>query len=930
MTTDSGVENNMKEPDFKQAKTLFNAVVGLPVHERPAALAKLSNDPALIARLLSILDESETDANTNGGDDGGQIKDVIGAASGGLVAKLDATELYPGDTIGAWKLVEEIGRGGMGSVFLVERSDGHFEQRAALKLLAGFALESAMGHLARERQILAALNHPNIARLLDGGATPRGRPYLVLEHVNGESIDKYCTNHKLQPNQIITLFIAVCNAVAFAHQQLVVHCDLKPSNILVTADGRPILLDFGVSRLLKETLPARPSDAFASALHADNVTLTAGGYTPRYASPEQRAGAVLGVATDVYSLGMMLAELLGVKLIANMPLDTAALNPDIAAIIGRATAAKPVRRYMGVDGFGADLQRALQHQPVAARPASAAYVGGKFLRRNWPWVLAATAFGFTVGVFSWRTMIERDNAVKAERVAREVKDYMISVFQGADPEISGQRDLPVSALLDAGRERIALRLKDQPETRAEMSGILGSVYQNIGKREQALKLFDEAIAIERRNNRPAVLAELLHKKAYTIYDMEDLPKAEPIALEALVLREKMAPESVGMVETLQLLGSILTYQGKRDQSRPFLDRALALATRVRGANSAEVGRVQLDFARHFVAFNSDGIDGEKAARRAVEIFKAKFGVDHYLYVDALEALSVTLSQSGKFDEAMQVAKEMSTKRAKFYGEVSNQNVFALFSYASVLDRAGQRLEAVDVYKKCITLLKKVEGGDALALANPMIEIAKSLVETGDYEGTLDMANQVIAIYATGTQASGPNALEAKYLVGRSLRQLGRLADAEKASTLALREREANVQFMPEQVLKSKFEMVALARAQNRIDAAQTLLATLDPKTYAKFPSFIEKQWFENAQSAVVKGAYDDALKLLARAEASISQRKGATHPDAWLAKLDRAELLAKQGQRETAQALAKQITANAKPSIAPSGDFAKRLAKLGG
>ncbi len=911
--------------DFQHIKSIFNTVVDLPVHERAQALARLTDDPAIIARVQSILAESATESST--------IARAISAASGDLAADMATSELAAGDTVGAWKLIEEIGRGGMGSVFLVERSDGHFQQRAALKLLSGFASAKAQEHLARERQILAALSHPNIARLLDGGATPRGRPYLVLEHVNGQAIDKYCVDKKLSPLQITALFITVCDTVAFAHQQLVVHCDLKPSNILISNEGRPVLLDFGVSRLLGEAAKEELRDAdFTKQLSTPvnaGATLTSAAYTPRYASPEQIAGSRVGLATDVYSLGLMLAELFGVKIQAGEPLMLNALKPDIAAIISQATARVPAYRYTGADALAADLQRSIAHQPVAARAGTPVYVGTMFVRRNWPWLLGATAFVVTVSGVSLRAIAERDNAVKAERASREVKDYMISVFQGADPEVSGQRDLPVSALLDAGRERLATRLKDQPETRAEMSGILGSVYQNIGKREQALKLFDEAITIERRNNRPTVLADLLYKQAYTIYDMEDFSKAEPLAAEVLRLREQTAPESEGTVKALLLVGLNFSYQGKHKEAELNLNRALNLALKLGAENSTLTGSAKVDLARHLVTLDGGAKAAEKYANQARQIFLKNLGNESIAYMESLEILVIALGRLGRYDEALPMAREMSEKRTKLYGEISNQSGYGLSTYADLLQKAGRHLESIPLLERCVYIQEKLDGRTALAITYPMLLLVRSKIAAGVYDEGLMLAQELVSIQKKLLPPADITLLASQYELTELLMRLGRLDEAEIVGQEVLRLRQANPRTQVWHLAKSKLQIASLYRQQGKFGEAKERLVSLENLPTLAAPARQALLAIEKGRLAVALNERAAAIKLFLEAEALSSKGEGEMHPDVWLIKLDRAELLAKLGQREAASNLAKQIAINAKPAFATTGDFAKRLAKLG-
>ena len=906
--------------DFQRIKSLFDAVVDLPASEREAALLAHGADKAAVSRVLAIIEESTTDNGT--------IGSSIAAISGDLVANAIGAELQPGDSIDAWHLLSEIGRGGMGSVFLVERNDGHFEQRAALKLLAGIASARAMTHLARERQILADLTHPNIARLLDGGATPRGRPYLVLEYVDGQAIDKYCAQ-KSQA-ETVKLFIDVCNTVAFAHRQFVVHCDLKPSNILVAKDGRPILLDFGVSRLLGEAAKEQSAvDQPENASPMDSsATLTAAAYTPRYASPEQKSGARVGVASDVYSLGVMLSELIGVASVDSKPGRRAAVNADFTAIVHRATALNTAERYLGADDLAADLTRAMSHQPVVAHPATAVYVSRKYLRRHWPWLLGVSAFVATVALFTWRTSLERDHALNAEKSALGVKNYMISVFQGADPEISGQRDLPVSTLLDAGRERLTSTLKDQPQTRAEITGILGSVYHTIGKREQALKMFEEAIQLERGNNRPAVLADLLYKHAYTIYDMEDFPKALPLAKEVLKLRESISPASLETLSALRLLGMIQTYLGDQLAAKPVLTEAVALAEKLTGETSVETGRALLAFGSHRVTVDGGAADAVAYAGRASRIFSQHLGDAHYLYADALEILGLALSSQGKYDEAVPMGKRLSEIRTSIYGELSNQNGFGLFTYANFLHEAGRRLDAVAIFERCVVIQEKLDGRATLATAQPLVFLVNAKLAVGAYAEALALIDEVVAVRTKSFPADNVEVLTALFTKGQILRQLGRLAEAERVTRAVLTARLAAKNTQKYRLLQSHLELAAVYRLQGRFEASEAELVAARQSGSPPSPARTALLLSEQALLYAARGRVDDALKLQLEAEDLLNQGASQSHPDTWLKKIDRAELLAKMGQRQAARDLARQISERARSSIEPTGAHAKRLAKL--
>ena len=364
------------------AKQLFNAVCNLTnVGSQRAALQRLGADTAMqdeVLRLLGHLDERTSFAEP-----------LAHAA-----AQWFAPALRAGERLGAWTLLRPLGEGGMGHVFLAERSDGHYQQQVAIKLLLGSSGAKALERLTRERQLLARMNHPHIAKLLDGGSTPAGQPYLVMEYAEGDTLDLWCQRQKLGLSARLALFHTVCEAVAHAHRHLVIHCDIKPANVLVNAEGRAMLVDFGISRMQGQ------GDEAALAM------------TPAYASPEQMAGQMPGMASDVFSLGRLLAELLA-------PVAASHTRGfELTAVVARATAHDPEQRYGSVGALQEDLHRLLAHQPLAALAGRRAYVMRKGLRRHWPWLLASVLLVALSAAFTLRLMAELTRAQTALAQAR--------------------------------------------------------------------------------------------------------------------------------------------------------------------------------------------------------------------------------------------------------------------------------------------------------------------------------------------------------------------------------------------------------------------------------------------------------------------------------------------------------------------------------
>jgi serine/threonine-protein kinase len=383
---------------FASVRSCFEAVAELPPDERVGRLHKLTADAEVIAEVLALCDAGA--GNT-------RMSISIGAALASAVNQPPA----PGDTLGIWRIEREIGQGGMGSVFLAERDDGHFRQRAAVKFLRGLPHAESLALFTRERQLLATLTHPNIGRLLDGGATRQGRPYLVMEYVEGAHIDEHCRREQLGVRAILVLFLTVCNAVASAHRQLVIHCDLKPSNLLVDGHGRPVLLDFGIARL---------AGRVGAEGDGGGAEGTAPAFTPGYASPEQRSHGAVSTASDVYSLGVLLGELL--ESAADRRRYPALSLRELAAIVRCATREDPAERYATVDALTADIRRFLDRQPLQALQSEPGYGLRKGLTRRWPVLAAVAVFMLTVAALTTKLVIESRRAQAAEQTALRERD----------------------------------------------------------------------------------------------------------------------------------------------------------------------------------------------------------------------------------------------------------------------------------------------------------------------------------------------------------------------------------------------------------------------------------------------------------------------------------------------------------------------------
>jgi serine/threonine-protein kinase len=396
----------MNGEQFARLKTLFAAACDLPLQARQAWLQAQVTDAALLDELLSLLavhDEglSRLTATTRPGWPG----PLVPAGP----PPLPAGEPTIGSRLGHWRLVDSIGHGGMGAVYLAERADGQFRQLGALKLLPTASTMAAAALLARERQILADLSHPNIARLIDGGTDPQGRPFLVMEFVEGMALDHHCVQRQLKLAERLQLFLQVCDAIFLAHQRLVIHCDIKPANILVDRRGRVVVLDFGIARL-QEAVGSGAAGAWA--------------FTPGFASPEQARGEPMTTATDVFALGRLLQALLPEA----MPPGQRA---ELQSIVSRATASAQPARYATVHLLAEDVRRFLAARPVRAMPSSRRYHLRKLAARHPQALIVGMVLLLMFGAFAHRLHTERQAAVQARTQAEAQRDRALAAEAAA-------------------------------------------------------------------------------------------------------------------------------------------------------------------------------------------------------------------------------------------------------------------------------------------------------------------------------------------------------------------------------------------------------------------------------------------------------------------------------------------------------------------
>jgi eukaryotic-like serine/threonine-protein kinase len=603
-----------------------------------------------------------------------------------------------GHVLGNYRLVSMIGEGGSGSVWLAERCDGRYQGRAAVKLL-NRSLIGAVGEerFRREGTILAQLRHPQIAHLIDAGISSTRQPYLVLEHVDGVTIDRFCDQQALGIDDRIRLFLHVLEAVAHAHANLVVHRDLKPANVLVSTDGQVKLLDFGIAKLVQGDAKREPVAAESSAVSRE----IGRALTPEFAAPEQVSGGAVTTATDIYALGILLyvlltgdhpagdavrspETLLRAILLSDPPRLSEAveragtrdatvnlasrygttsarmsghLRGDLDAIVALALKKDPTQRYSSVTAFADDLRRFLRREPVSARADTIRYRAGKFLQRHTAGVAAITAVGALIvaltAVYTIRISAQRDLAQREKAKAVKVGELLMTLLTSADPIRGGPADPALRALLDNGAEQVQKELSGAPELQAEMLTMMGRTYRRLGVYDKAERLLQQALASGRQvyGGEDVRLAQTLQDLGIVLGDRGDYIAASRDLEEALAMRRRLLGRDHSEVAiTLAELGRIYQDQGRNDRAEPIHREALAIRRAALGDEHRETAVSSSDLAS-VLRLNGDLDTAERLLRQSLAINRKTRGEEHPNTATSLHDLALIGATRGDYASA---------------------------------------------------------------------------------------------------------------------------------------------------------------------------------------------------------------------------------------------------------------------------------------
>ncbi len=745
---------------WERIQALFHEVADLPGSAQRAFLeVECRDDPALMAEVLGLLEE---DAR------GDSLLDRNVAHVAGQVLEQGIPPALLDQDFGPYRMKQVLGEGGMGVVYLAERED--LGSVAAIKILRDAWLSpDRRERFASEQRTLAQLNHPSIARLYDASTLPDGTPWFVMEYVEGVPLTQFCEEHASSIPERLRLFRAVCEAVEHAHRHLIVHRDLKPSNILVKPDGSVKLLDFGIAKQL-DSLEG-PVDRTRTGLRL---------MTPAYAAPEQILGEPVGIHTDIYTLGVVLYELLTGRL----PFDLANRTPSEAETViveqrpERPSAAakeksvsrrawadldvlcltamhiEPQRRYRTVEALIRDIDHYLAGEPLEARPDTFGYRLGKYVRRNWRPVSAATAsFIVVVGLvvfYTVRLATARNAAVAEAARTQRIQHFMLNLFQGGEEAVGPADSLRVVTLVDRG-VRDAQGLDGEPAVQAELYETLGSIYQKLGKLDRADSLLRAALDQRRSlfGSEDAEVAKSLVALGRLRVDQADYKEAERLIREGLEMSQRqLGPGHPAIANATLALGQALEESGRYDEGIKVLEQAVRLRGAAGGLPTSELAASMRELANtHYYAGHlavADSLD-----RLVLAMTRRLNGERHPLVAEDLINLGAVQQEWGHYQDAERYYRQALDITQAFYGP----NHYKTAAGLTVLGRALRfepqgNDEAQRLFQRALVIRERVFGRVHPQVASTLNELGGVALARGRFDEAEALARRVLAIYRT--------------------------------------------------------------------------------------------------------------------------------------------------------------------------------------
>lgn len=813
-------------PDFDRIDRVVRRALDRPPSEREAFIARTCGaDVELCERVARVLDLATEDA-----------PDLAPGAGFRALEDLDLDQRGGADLTGArlgpWRVLDEIGRGGMAIVFRAERADGAYRQQVAVKLLRRtLSVSAAEDRFEQERRVLARLEHPSIARLIDGGTTTDGLPYIVMEYVNGEPIHRYCDQRKLSIEARLDLFLQVCEAVQFAHRQLIVHRDIKPANILVTPDGTPKLLDFGIAKLLE-------SDGDS----ADMTTtlLTHRMLTPQYASPEQILGEPVSTATDVYALGLLLYELLcghrarvidgqrptalersvretrptspslacasdrntggtgdrpSAEQIAAARGTTPArlyrrLRGDLDNVVMMALRREPQRRYATAQQLADDTVCFLGLRPVKARPDSLLYRLNRYLRRHIVGVSATTAalaaVALTVVYYTAELAAERDAARDAAERARvesakveQVSNFMTGLFEASRPDESLGREQSARDLLDRGLERIE-ELDDEPEVQARVLSVIGKTLHRLGDYPGAEALYRRVLDIRQElfGAKHLQIAESLNDLGVALKDRGRLESAGQILSRAVEMRRALpqSPEE-DLAISVEELGRLLREQGRLLDAKALFEEGLAIRRRVYGEAHSET-LSSLNSVAMMYRDLGDPVTALERFGELVDGYRKVKGERHPWTAISMGNMAGALTDLERWDEAEALLQDALSIERETLGADHVSTAITLNKLGTVHRELGRLEASINDLQEAVRIGRSGWGEQHPRLATFLLNLGRTELARGEFAAATKSLEKSVAMHRSFFDEADWRTAEAIGWLGELKARTGQLDEAE--------------------------------------------------------------------------------------------------------------------------------------------------------
>jgi eukaryotic-like serine/threonine-protein kinase len=747
-------------------------------------------------------------------------------------AQLLAFDAQPGQSIGPYHLIERLGSGGMGEVWRAEQSEP-IRRTVALKLIkAGMDTRAVVARFDSERQALATMDHPNIAKVFDAGATPAGRPFFVMELVPGVSITSYCDDHRLTIQQRLLVFLQVCEGVQHAHQKAIIHRDLKPSNILVEeVDGKPVpkIIDFGLAK-------AATDDGATRSMFTEAGMMVG---TPSYMSPEQAGSldATIDTRTDVYSLGVILFELLvgappfdskdvrrsGAEAMLRQIRESEAPRPSVKfAALGAASQEASVRgerpavvlrqlrgdldwitlkaiekersrRYSSTSELAADIRRHLDDQPVLAGPPSAAYRARKFVRRHRIAVAivgAAAAAGIAVAanivVQARRVARERDRAEREAVAAKSVSDFLVGLFAVSDPSQARGNSVTAREILDRGRDQIETQLSGQPEVQARMMDTIGQVYVSLGLYQQAEPLLQRALAARRSllgRQHPDTLATMDHL-GRNFERLGRYEESEKLVREVLDTRlQLLGPNHPDTIAARHGLIVLTIDKGDFAAAEKLTREELEILRRIRGPEDATAIASMYNLAL-VVGNQRRSAEAIELYRQLLDIERRVLGPTHPDTLTTMSSFGHLLTSAGQYAEAEKLLRENLDDKRRILGPEHSETLWAMHDLALTLREGGHPAEAESLERQTLAMRRRVLGPEHPETLSSMNQLSADLDDLHRYAEAEPLYRQTIEIQQRVLGANHPDTANTKYnlacnlaLTGRRREAIATLADA---------------------------------------------------------------------------------------------------------------------------------------------------------